>query len=238
MHALQNFPVADLAWIGGGLPQLGEDEIHVWSLYLPGAARTVAAAARAAMLRMLGIYAGRLEPLFLERGPHGKPYAPDLPWLQFNLSHAGSHVLLAFARKQAIGVDIEAVDRSVRVDEVARRFFAASEADVLQALPADQRTRAFVQLWTRKEAVLKAIGEGIGFGLEKLEFALTASGDVGALRRIAAQGGTVAHWHIQSLPTAAGTTGALAWHGPPRRVRTGVLDATTFGCDAPAPPVV
>ena len=202
------------------VPALADDEIHVWSLAAaPGPARAIGAAARAALQRLLCAYAGRAEAPAIERGEHGKPFAPALPELDFNLSHAGPHVLLAFARRQPLGIDLEQAGRPVSVDEIAQRFFTAGEVAALARLPAAARADAFLRLWTHKEAVLKALGAGLSFGLDRLEFALGADGAVAALRALAAEAGAPADWRLQGLAPAPGLVGALAWRGPPRTVR-------------------
>ncbi|MBN8728541.1 MAG: 4'-phosphopantetheinyl transferase superfamily protein [Xanthomonadales bacterium] len=205
----------------GWPPALQCDEIHLCHLVLPAgmAPRDVGAAAHALLGRLIGHYAGGVSPPRLARGPHGKPHAPDFPGFEFNLSHAGCHVSFAFARDQPLGVDIEWRERRIQVQELARRFFTAAEADALDGLAPDLRRAAFLRLWTHKEAVLKAFGVGLSFGLDRLEFSLDARGAVAALRAIDAACGPVHEWRLHAFRPAPGVEGALAWRGPPRRVR-------------------
>ncbi|GAA0712331.1 4'-phosphopantetheinyl transferase family protein [Dokdonella soli] len=206
---------------------LGDDEVHVWlSTVADATPRALAAAARAVLERLLCDYANCSNvPPRIERGPHGKPFAPELPQLEFNLSHAGRHVLLAFAHGQALGIDLEAEQRRLALGEIAQRFFAPAEARALARLPLPLQRSAFLQLWTRKEAVLKALGVGISFGLDRVEFVLDETGTAGALRAIAPEAGSVAEWTLHRLDPAPGMLGALAWRGPARRVRTFALRA-------------
>ncbi|MGH8173311.1 MAG: 4'-phosphopantetheinyl transferase family protein [Rhodanobacteraceae bacterium] len=155
----------------------------------------------------------------IQRGEHGKPFAPELEGLDFNLSHARNHVLLAFARNQPIGVDLERLDRVLAVDELARRFFATTEANALDAIDPAQRPGAFLHLWTCKEAVLKAIGAGLSFGLGRVVFELLPDGSPGRLCEVASEVGSATDWCISRLEPAPAFTGALAWNGPPRKVR-------------------
>lgn len=203
-------------------PPLDDDEIHVWSVDVDAALgpRQIGAAAQAALMRFLCAYADCAQPPRIERGVHGKPFAPALPGLHFNLSHAGPHLLFGFTRGQELGVDLERYDRRVAVDDLAKRFFAASEAQVISGLPAARRQETFLQLWTCKEAVLKAIGQGINFGLDRAEFSLDPRGAVGVLAQIASEAGMVADWIVCRMEPGPGLTGALAWRGGPRRVRT------------------
>lgn len=200
-------------------PQLAREEIHVWHLAtkLGGAALTKAA--HIALAQLLCTYAGLPHSPVIERAEHGKPFAPELPDLDFNLSHAGAHVLLAFARRQALGIDLEHDERRVSLPEVARRFFAPAEAQALERMPMERRQRAFLDVWTRKEAVLKALGAGLQFGLARVEFSVEEDGAVGALTHIAPEGGRAAEWCLCALQPAPGLIGALAWRGPPKTVR-------------------
>jgi len=204
-----------------GQPALGEDDIHVWLLVLDGTPnpREVTAAAHRALRRLLIGYAALDREPDIERSERGKPYAPALAGIDFNLSHARDHVLLAFARHQPLGVDLERIDRRLALEDLARRFFSAAEADALDALPAAERLPAFLRLWTCKEAVLKAIGEGISFGLDRVVFALGGDGVPAKLARIAAEAGPVEDWQVSLLEPASGFVGAVAWRGPQRQVR-------------------
>lgn len=201
------------------MPALG-DEVHVWHLAGAGArAAEVAQSARAALSTLLCAYAGLDCAPAIERGAQGKPFAPDLPDLHFNLSHAGSDVLLAFGRGDPLGVDLERVDRRVAVDAIARRHFAPAEAAGLAALAPLRRRAAFLDLWTHKEAVLKALGEGLSYGLQRVAFDMDADGGVGALRGPLARGAARGGWQLHRLAPAQGLVGALAWRGAARRVR-------------------
>jgi len=202
----------------GEAPPLHDEEIHLWHT------RSVAAAharahARATLHALLGAYIGTPDIEF-GSGVHGKPYAHAVGGIEFNLSHAGEDIVIAFARGQALGVDIERWQRRAVSPDVAQRFFCASEAAALDKLPEARRQMAFLRLWTHKEAVLKAIGGGLSFGLARLEFALDADGDVLGLRDIAGEAGAAADWRLHPFALDARLVGCLAWHGATRRVRT------------------
>ncbi|HKE47546.1 MAG TPA: 4'-phosphopantetheinyl transferase superfamily protein, partial [Rhodanobacteraceae bacterium] len=137
-----------------------------------------------------------------------------------NLSHARNHVLIAVARRQPLGVDIERVDRRIEIDDLSRRFFSLDEGDALAEVPESRRLAAFIRLWTCKEAVLKALGVGISFGLDKACFRLDAEGMPDGFSELAEIAGPPAEWHVALLEPASGFLGALAWRGPPRRLRT------------------
>jgi 4'-phosphopantetheinyl transferase len=154
------------------------------------------------------------EAITLVRDRHGRPrlQAPadaDVGW-----SHSGEGLLLAFARGATIGIDLEREHPRPRALELARRFFDISEAQWLQA-QADEATRAaaFVRLWCAKEAVLKAHGRGLAFGLHRLVFAEAG----GRLRLVEADPalGDAGQWRLQEFVPHPGYRAALAWRPLP-----------------------
>ncbi len=203
-------------------PLLADDDIHLWLLVLDGAPnhRDVTAATHVFLGKLLARYSGIAAPPEIARTERGKPYAPALAGLDFNLSHARDHVLIAIARNQPLGVDLERVDRRIEIVDLARRYFARAEADALEALAEAARAAAFLRLWTCKEAVLKAIGEGLSFGLDRVAFTLAADGIPIGPVVLAIEAGPPDEWRVALLEPAAGFLGALAWRGPPRHIRT------------------
>lgn len=197
--------------------QLGDDEIHVWLCEI--VATDPAAQRRAAqdfLRRTLATYRGcDPESLVLEIGAHGKPALAGGEFA-FNLSHSGSRAALALARGVEVGVDIEAPTRPRPHVALARRYFCAAEAEAIAAAGDDEREARFLRLWTAKEAVLKALGRGLAFGLDRLEFDLVAQPPT--LRWIAPDGGRAGDWQVRSLPVAAPAVGHLAWCGEVRRI--------------------
>src|SRR5690348_5280417 len=203
------------------LPALDEASVHLWLLAIEHAPdhRAVAAAAHALLGRLLAHYGGLEQSPVIARTGRGKPYAPALAGIDFNLSHARDHALIAIARGQALGIDLERIDRKLDAHDLARRFFSKREADALDALPEAERATAFLRLWTCKEAVLKALGAGISFGLDRVAFDLDAAGRPAALADVAPEAGEAAGWQVALLEPTASFLGALAWHGAPRQIR-------------------
>ena len=203
-------------------PSLADDDIHIWLLVLENAPkpREVTAAAHALLGRLLIRYTGSDHTPEIVRSERGKPYAPTLAGIDFNLSHARDHVLIAIARNQPLGVDLERVDRRIAIEGLARRYFSSAEADALEALPVAIRLPTFLRLWTCKEAVLKAFGVGLSFGLEKVSFQLDAAGMPVGLSDIAPEAGRPGDWRLSLLEPAPGFLGAVAWQGAPRHIRT------------------
>ena len=151
----------------------------------------------------------------LVRDVHGRPrlQAPfadrDASW-----SHSGELLLLACGRDVRLGVDLERLRSRPRSLELARRFFDPQEADRLDALDPSLQGEAFVRLWCAKEAVLKAHGRGIAFGLERLRFVPEHAGADAPLRLEACDPalGRPDDWQLHEWSPDAGYRAALAWH--------------------------
>ncbi len=195
---------------------LRDDEIHVWRLdYQPQQERVPLRAVLGAYLGIGG------DQVALVIGEHGRPALADAhdQSLGFNWSHSGSHALIAIGRGVAPGIDLERLRERPRALEIARRYFSRDEAAALAALPAMARHAAFLDVWTAKEAVLKALGRGIAFGLDRLS--VTRTGDQLILQRL--EGDDVHAWQLQRLSVDASLVAALAWRGDARRIRLGTL---------------
>jgi 4'-phosphopantetheinyl transferase len=125
--------------------------------------RARAIVARATLRRLLGTYLHR-EPLALELvyGEQGKPLLASRE-IEFNVTHSGPFIALAFARESPVGIDVEVDRRSTDRLAVAERFFAPEEVAVVQN--ASDTAAAFYRTWTAKEAVIKAVGGGLSIDL-------------------------------------------------------------------------
>jgi 4'-phosphopantetheinyl transferase len=110
--------------------------------------------------------------------PRGKPYLtlPATP-LHFSVSHAGNRAVFALARNCQPGIDLECLDRKIDLDGVARRFFTANENAALRGTPDFGRQCVFMAIWTRKEALVKALGDGLAFPLHRLEVSTAPEAD-------------------------------------------------------------
>lgn len=106
------------------------------------------------------------------RSQTGRPsLAPpfDATGLHFNLAHTHGLVVMAAGHVPNIGIDVEAMDKRVRLD-IARRYFSDAETAALFALPPQEQAARFLRLWTLKEAWLKATGQGVAGGLSRTAF--------------------------------------------------------------------
>lgn len=167
---------------------------------------------RAVLGRCLGLPPGALAFRYSAFGKPaltGDAAATDL---RFNVSHAGGLALYAVARGREIGVDLERIRPDFATDEIARRFFSPGEVAALRALGPEHRSRAFFDCWTRKEAYIKARGEGLSRPLDRFEVSL-APGAPAALLATGEDPDEAARWSLRALCPGPGYAAALAVEG-------------------------
>lgn len=139
--------------------------------------------------------------------PHllGALHDHDINW-----THSGDGLLLAFGSEVMVGVDLEFPHGRRRVAQIAHRYFTTQEQAWLESqADAAMRDRAFHRLWCAKEAVLKAHGRGLSFGLDRLQF-VEADG-VLQLDRADPELGDASLWQLREWSPAPGYLAALAW---------------------------
>jgi len=167
---------------------------------------------RALLARYLGVKAGDLR---FCTNAHGKPAldpGSGTADLRFNLSHSQGLALFAFALRREVGVDLEFVRPSLRDDRLAERFFSPQEVAALRALPPDAQTEAFFHCWTRKEAYIKARGEGLSINLAS--FAVSLAPDaLTSLPITAIDDPEAGRWSLRALNPGGGCVGAIAAEG-------------------------
>lgn len=142
-------------------------------------------------------------------GSHGKPGLSGNMPLTFNLSHAGEVVVCAFARDRQIGVDVERVRANFNVEEIGERFFSAAERDTLRRLPAGEKHDGFFRFWTRKEAYIKARGEGLSHPLHQFDVCLGGSGNL--LIHTRPDADEASRWVIWDVAVPSGCVAAVAF---------------------------
>lgn len=198
---------------GGGLPPW----IHVWKVDLSrvdcrAAERILSVAEQAAAGRfrfardrvafsarriarrqILSLYTGEFpENLTFGANAWGKPYlagASGLRGIEFSASCSGNLALIAVAFEVAVGVDLQVETAQVEMTEIAERFFHEADRRKLRSLPEGSRCGLFYQLWTRAEAIGKALGTGLGSEIvstvqgPRFEFSVEADGELRGMLR-------------------------------------------------------
>ena len=132
--------------------------------------------ARVLVRTVLSHYTGHdLGAWRFERNAYGKPAvaAPAGVSLQFNLSHTRGLVACAVTGQRAVGIDAEHLSRTADHLTLARRFFAAAEAAVIENARSEDQADWFLRFWTLKEAFIKAKGQGLSIPLGDFAFALS-----------------------------------------------------------------
>lgn len=173
--------------------------------------------ARGLLRHLLGMRIG-LDPgdLIFAVEPGGRPYLERISGRTppaFSLSHSHNCIAIAIADSEPIGIDVEKLRSGISMDAIIRRFFKPIEREAWEALPAADREPAFLRLWTRKEAILKALGFGLT-GLDKLTISLEG----GVCRPVLALDGdqqATARWWCTSWNPAPGYLATLAATGTP-----------------------
>ncbi|MDM0068841.1 4'-phosphopantetheinyl transferase superfamily protein [Variovorax sp. J31P207] len=127
------------------------------------------AALRSTLAQQTGIPGALLD---FTLGAFGKPVLIEPTGLHFNLSHSQSVALIAISDGAEIGVDVELLRPMPDAAALAADYFTAAEQRALASLPSEQRDRAFLVGWTRKEACLKAVGTGLGIDTRSFEAGL------------------------------------------------------------------
>lgn len=129
-------------------------------------------------------------------------------WLSFNISHSNDLAIFAVAFKRDVGIDIEFIRQDLADEQIARRFFSNSEVKALLSLPEALRTEAFFNCWTRKEAYIKAIGEGLSMPLDRFDVSLIP-GEEAQLLETRPDPAQALQWKLYALSPGEGYKAAL-----------------------------
>jgi 4'-phosphopantetheinyl transferase len=164
---------------------------------------------RAILGRSLGADPAALEFAY---GPRGKPALAG-PWAgagwHFNLAHSGDLALLALTRAGPVGVDLERIRPVTDSTRLVSRFFSPREDAAFRALPEEQKPAAFLRLWTRKEAWLKATGEGITQSLGQVEVSFLP-GEPPRLLSLPGGPEALSGWRLHDVDAGPACVAALA----------------------------
>lgn len=223
-------------------PSLPQDELHVWAAslnrsqtqlnqfwqHLSGDEQARAnrfyfdhdrahyIVARGLLRQLLGGYLHvPAHEVAFAYGQHGKPELAAeqaVSGIRFNISHAQGVALLAFGRHREVGVDIEQVRPLDDGEQIAERFFSQNEVAVFTAVPPEQKPQAFFNCWTRKEAFIKVIGEGLSCPLDSFDVTLKP-GEPAELLQVKGSQEAAARWRLENLEPASGYAGAVIAEG-------------------------
>jgi 4'-phosphopantetheinyl transferase len=188
--------------------------------------------ARGVLRQILGSYLHVVpRAVAFEYSEYGKPSvvkAANPHDIRFNVSHSNECALFAFTLGREVGVDVEYMRANLDVEAVARHSFSPWEMEVLCGLPVGQRHEAFFNCWTRKEAFIKAHGEGLSLGLNRFDVTL-APGEDAALRRFEVNPAELPLWDICALGAEVGYKAALVVEGHNWELRCWEYPWSVFG---------
>jgi 4'-phosphopantetheinyl transferase len=174
-------------------------------------------AARGILRELLGRYLKRApSEIEFDYGPQGKPALGSGSYegpVQFNLSHSHGMALFAFSVGRQVGVDVELVRPDFAGEKIAERFFSSQEVMELRSLPAAVQDEGFFLCWTRKEAYIKARGEGLQIPLKSFHVSLTP----GEPARLQADDSS--RWSLRSLRLEGRYVGAVVGEGQDWKLR-------------------
>jgi|SRR5579862_4153432 len=224
-------------------PELPDNEVHIWraSLEMDSAAlrrfegqladderiraerfifdrdRDRFIAARGVLRDVLGRYLRRPpQTIRFVYGPRGKPALSNNSLhhsICFNLSHSHGLSVLGITREREIGIDIELIRPEIAGEDIAKRYFSRREVEELNKLPPELRTEGFFHCWTRKEAYVKARGDGLSIPLESFDVSLTPglAVELNSADRL--------QWSLRSFAPAPDYVGAIIAKGSNWKLR-------------------
>jgi 4'-phosphopantetheinyl transferase len=171
---------------------------------------------RGVLREILGCYLG-FDPqqVRFRYDSRGKPYLVerlDKYGLRFNLAHSHKLALYAFTCGREIGVDLEYIRPMPDAEQIAARFFSTFEYTALRMLPENRKMEAFFNCWTRKEAYIKAIGDGPARHLDQFEVSLIL-GEPAQLLSVEGDPEEAARWSLKALAPGTGYVAAVAVEG-------------------------
>jgi 4'-phosphopantetheinyl transferase len=194
---------------------LSADERARAARFLVEKPRTEFVATRSTLRQILGAYLGaQAESLSFRYSDRGKPSLDRHPEICFNVSHSEGLSVLAVARGHDVGVDVEWIRSDVEAAALAERFFSPAERETLLKLSGEVIQQAFFRCWTRKEAYIKARGDGLSLALDSFDVSLEPEA-TSALLRTRPDSTQARLWVVSNLALARGYAGALALAASP-----------------------
>jgi len=148
-----------------------------------------------------------------KKNSHGKPALNHDHPVYFNLSHSHDFAALAISCHSEIGIDVEYLKSKPHWEKIAKRFFTKTEVSYLLDQPKENQESFFFQIWTRKEAYIKAIGTGLSTSLSS--FDVTASKTIKPLNSTKSN----ASWYLQDLDLSTKYKGTVALNTTIKKIR-------------------
>jgi len=198
---------------------LSSDEIERANKFRFSHLRDSYVVARGTLRHVLSGFAGVApHELRFRSGAQGKPSLDPPGEIKFNLSHSAGFALIGVTSGCEIGVDIERHRHMPDLFDIARRYFCPEELADLESVPVDRQVEAFFLCWTRKEAYIKAIGEGLHAPLDQFQVTLKPEE---AVRFVHVHHDPLeaGHWALHNLEAPASYAAAIAYRGPARQIR-------------------
>ncbi len=196
---------------------LNSEEIERAERFVFPADRNRFMAGRGVLRTLLGKYLHRSpESIPIRRLPRGKPFLEPqmgISSVSFNISHSQGLALFAFCSLGEVGVDLEKIRKDAASEEIAERYFSAAELAELRELPPESRTEGFFLCWTRKEAYVKALGEGLGIPLADFSVTLTPN------RQVCLTSADSDRWSLYPVDPGMGFVGACVGEGRRHELR-------------------
>jgi 4'-phosphopantetheinyl transferase len=211
---------------------LSPDEREVTARYHFNMHRQQFVQARAGLRLVLSDYTG-VDPRNLEftYGPQGKPALTNAKShgdLRFNLSRRDGLALIAVTRGREIGIDVELLRKDLPFFEIAEASFSAAESAALRNLPESALSRGFYNCWTRKEAFVKAIGQGLSFPLKDFDVSLRPGDAAELLEARGSHTNDAARWSLHDISVSENYVAALTVEGSGVKVTDCVWDWAAF----------
>jgi 4'-phosphopantetheinyl transferase len=186
------------------------------------------ASLRILLSRYCGLDCAKLE---FQYGRRGKPSISHLcPSLRFNMSHSSGLAVYAIASGCELGIDLEGLRDMPDLEEIASRYFCAEEYCDLINLPQSARQAAFTRCWTRKEAFIKALGDGLFFELDRFRVAVKPE-EAPRLLHIDGNSVSAGQWSLCDVAAPPGMTCCLAYSEGPRTIEYRPAPACVIGFD-------
>ena len=209
-------------WVEDAAVILSEDEQSKAERFRFEKDRTQSILSRGALRTLLSRYLG-VDPaaVHFKYSPADKPELADpVPHLghpfSFNLSHSGDFALIAIAGLPVVGIDVESIRPDFATAETAARFFSPLEVRLLFSLPVQDQSAAFFECWSRKEAYIKAVGDGLSIPLDSFDVEFRPGEPA---RVLAVRGNTEASsWWMGAIDVHEGYAAAVVCSAEPLRI--------------------